>query len=160
VLSTSNSAFQPAYSAATGWDFATGIGTVNAYNLVMAFGTVGPTPTPTPVPVALKFAPKNVQFGKVRVGFTSKPKKITLKNPAKKGGPTIALSGFVFSADFGYFASGTTCLTSITALAPKQKCIIEAGFQPSALGTENGTLTVQDNASNRPQVIQFKGRGK
>jgi subtilase family serine protease len=47
VLSTSNSAFQPAYSAATGWDFATGIGTVNAYNLVMAFGATEVTPTPT-----------------------------------------------------------------------------------------------------------------
>jgi subtilase family serine protease len=37
VLSTSNSAYQPAYSATTGWDFATGIGTVNAYNLVMGW---------------------------------------------------------------------------------------------------------------------------
>jgi subtilase family serine protease len=35
VLSTSNSAYQPAYATTTGWDFATGIGTVNAYNLVM-----------------------------------------------------------------------------------------------------------------------------
>jgi uncharacterized membrane protein len=34
VLSTSNSAYQPAYGTTTGWDFATGIGTVNAYNLV------------------------------------------------------------------------------------------------------------------------------
>jgi len=35
VLSTSNSADQPAYSTNTGWDFASGIGSVNAYNLVM-----------------------------------------------------------------------------------------------------------------------------
>jgi subtilase family serine protease len=35
VLSTSNSADQPAYSTNSGWDFATGIGSVNAYNLVM-----------------------------------------------------------------------------------------------------------------------------
>ena len=34
VLSTSNTAFNPAYGATTGWDFATGIGTVNATNLV------------------------------------------------------------------------------------------------------------------------------
>jgi hypothetical protein len=34
VLSTSSSAYQPAYATTTGWDFATGIGTVNAYNLV------------------------------------------------------------------------------------------------------------------------------
>ena len=34
VLSTSNDSYQPAYGSTTGWDFATGIGTVNAYNLV------------------------------------------------------------------------------------------------------------------------------
>jgi subtilase family serine protease len=33
VLSTSNSAYQPAYGTTTGWDFATGIGTVNVTNL-------------------------------------------------------------------------------------------------------------------------------
>ncbi|MGO9776743.1 MAG: protease pro-enzyme activation domain-containing protein [Terracidiphilus sp.] len=36
VLSTSNSSYAPAYKTATGWDFATGIGTVNAYNLVFS----------------------------------------------------------------------------------------------------------------------------
>ena len=34
VLSTSNGTYQPAYGTQTGWDFATGIGTVNAFNLV------------------------------------------------------------------------------------------------------------------------------
>jgi subtilase family serine protease len=34
VLSTSNRSFQPAYTAAPGWDFATGLGSVNAANLV------------------------------------------------------------------------------------------------------------------------------
>jgi subtilase family serine protease len=35
ALSVSKSSFAPAFAAATGWDFATGIGTVDAYNLVM-----------------------------------------------------------------------------------------------------------------------------
>jgi subtilase family serine protease len=34
ALSTSNSVLQPAYGTNSGWDFATGIGTTNAYNLV------------------------------------------------------------------------------------------------------------------------------
>ena len=34
VQSTSNSAYQPGYPTTTGWDFASGIGSVNAYNLV------------------------------------------------------------------------------------------------------------------------------
>jgi subtilase family serine protease len=33
-LSTTGDTFAPAYGAAIGWNFATGIGTVNAYNLV------------------------------------------------------------------------------------------------------------------------------
>jgi len=39
VLSTSNNSYQPAYGTTTGWDFATGIGTVNAYNLVVNWPT-------------------------------------------------------------------------------------------------------------------------
>jgi hypothetical protein len=34
VISTTNASFAPAYNATTGWDFATGIGTVNVANLV------------------------------------------------------------------------------------------------------------------------------
>ncbi len=44
VLSTSNSSYAPAYRATTGWDFATGIGTVNAYNLVTNWSNAGPLP--------------------------------------------------------------------------------------------------------------------
>src|SRR5208282_3442805 len=34
VLSTSNNSYAPAFTATTGWDFSTGIGTVNVFNLV------------------------------------------------------------------------------------------------------------------------------
>jgi subtilase family serine protease len=37
VLSSSTTALSPAYSAAKGWDYATGLGSVNAYNLVNAW---------------------------------------------------------------------------------------------------------------------------
>ena len=49
VLSTSTTALDPAYNAGTGWDYATGLGTVNAYNLVQAAGgcVVGATFYPT-----------------------------------------------------------------------------------------------------------------
>ena len=38
VLSTSTSAYDPAYGTATGWDYATGIGTINAAKLVNGTG--------------------------------------------------------------------------------------------------------------------------
>jgi subtilase family serine protease len=45
ALSTSSTSFSPAYPAGAGWDFATGLGTVNANNLVNAFAS-----NATPVP--------------------------------------------------------------------------------------------------------------
>jgi subtilase family serine protease len=40
VLSTSTTAYKPAYGAGSGFDYATGIGTVNAYNLVNSWSSV------------------------------------------------------------------------------------------------------------------------
>ena len=42
VLSTSNTAYKPAYATTLGYDFATGLGTINAYNLVTQWSTVAP----------------------------------------------------------------------------------------------------------------------
>jgi hypothetical protein len=42
VLSRSNSANVAAYEARSGWDFASGIGTVNATNLVTKWDSVAP----------------------------------------------------------------------------------------------------------------------
>jgi subtilase family serine protease len=46
VLSTSNSSFETAYGATTGWDFATGIGSVNAYNLANNWPSLAGSITP------------------------------------------------------------------------------------------------------------------
>ncbi len=40
ALSLSTQSFEPAFSTSAGWNFATGIGSVNAYNLVMKWGSV------------------------------------------------------------------------------------------------------------------------
>ena len=41
MLSTSTSSYSPAFSATTGWDFATGIGSINVYNLVTNWPALG-----------------------------------------------------------------------------------------------------------------------
>ncbi len=41
VMSTNNNAYAPAFATGTGWDFATGIGTVNVYNLVTNWASSG-----------------------------------------------------------------------------------------------------------------------
>ena len=45
VLSTSSSSLAPAFGTTSGWDFATGIGTVNAYNLVNNWNSALGPPT-------------------------------------------------------------------------------------------------------------------
>jgi len=42
VLSTSNNSFAPAYGTTTGWDFATGIGSINALNLLNGWPGISP----------------------------------------------------------------------------------------------------------------------
>jgi subtilase family serine protease len=42
VLSTSNSSFEPAYAAGNGYDLSSGIGTVNAFNLVNQWSSAAP----------------------------------------------------------------------------------------------------------------------
>jgi uncharacterized repeat protein (TIGR01451 family) len=67
VLSTSNTSFAPAYAAGPGWDFATGIGTVNASNLLTAFvNSITPSTAPPP-PVLLSPADQATDVSPVPV---------------------------------------------------------------------------------------------
>src|SRR5260370_14236896 len=66
VLSTSNTAFAPAYGATLGWDFATGIGTVNAANLVNNWPGAVPQPSFT-----LSAAPTSLTFLQGAAGSTT-----------------------------------------------------------------------------------------
>jgi hypothetical protein len=54
VLSTSDTSYSPAFGAHTGWDFATGIGTINAANLVNNW-----PPPPPPYLLSISVTPVN-----------------------------------------------------------------------------------------------------
>ncbi len=61
VLSTSNTSYAPAYAATPGWDFATGIGSVNAFNLLNAFvDSIAPSSAPA---APLLVSPANGAMG-------------------------------------------------------------------------------------------------
>src|SRR5438309_6216647 len=66
VLSTSSSSFAPAYGTHVGWDFATGIGTVNAANLVNNWPSSAPQPGFT-----LSASPSSVTFLQGASGLTT-----------------------------------------------------------------------------------------
>lgn len=44
--------------------------------------------------------------------------------------------------------------------APLASCNISITFKPSATGTRTGSITVNDSASNSPQVINCTGSGQ
>ncbi len=79
ALSTSGTTYSPAYPTTAGWDFATGIGTINAYNLVYGWVAAATTITVT--------SGLNPSYQGVSVTFTAS---IASQNPGVSG--TVAWS--------------------------------------------------------------------
>jgi hypothetical protein len=189
VLSTSDSEFESAYPAASGWNFATGIGTVNAYNLVMAFGSTAATPTPTatstgstPTPTATPTAtptlaatptptstptgvPELLEVKPSSVNF-GKVKvghvgSVTLKisNPARHGLPITFGNPLAAVAPSDPQQFGFAA-NCPAQLMPRKKCKLTLLFSPLAQGAMSSSLTIFDNAGNANQMIQLKGAGK
>ena len=145
VLSTSNSSYEPAYAAQTGWDFATGIGTVNAYNLVNGFSSVLP---------AVTLSPTSVNFGYQAVNITSSPQVITLTNTGL--GPLLISSIGITGTNSGDFAQTNNCPSQ---LMPTDSCSISVTFTPTTTGTRNAFLSISDNAPGSPQLVPLTGQG-
>lgn len=56
----------------------------------------------------------------------------------------------------GKFGMTTTCGATVLAGA---NCVISVTFSPKTQGKLNGTVTIIDSASTKPQVIAMQGRG-
>jgi subtilase family serine protease len=128
VLSTSNNSFAPAYGTSVGWDFATGIGTINAANLVNNW-PAGPPPPPPPGSFTL----------------TATPNSVTVVQ-GKNGGSTITVvpqNGF--SGSVSLSASGLP--SGVTA-----------SFNPSSTGTTSTlTFTASSTAATGTFTVTVKG---
>src|SRR5271170_3287165 len=86
-------------------------------------------------------------FGNEAVGVTSAAKKVTLTNA---GTATVTFNSITTSGPFA--ESATTCGTTIKA---GKTCTVSVTFTPTAVGTETGTLTIADTASNSPQTVSL-----
>ena len=109
VLSTSNTSFATAYGAALGWDFATGIGTLNAANLVNNWP--GSTPQPS---FTLSASPSSLIFLQGAAGSST----ITI-NPLNGFSSSVNLvaSGLPsgVSASFGANPATATSLLTLSS---------------------------------------------
>ncbi len=114
VLSTSNNSYAPAYGATTGWDFATGIGSVNVYNLVMNWNGAGPVPAVQVAPATniIAAGPQGGPFSPASFGYTLS---------AASGSVGYSISGvptwLTASATSGTASSGTTVTFTVNTSA-------------------------------------------
>jgi hypothetical protein len=129
VLSTSNASYLPAYGTTTGWDFATGIGTINAYNLVNAYANSLLTPTTT----AIQASPTTVYVSQsVTLTATVSPSSATGTVSFFNNGSTTALGTATLSA-------GTATL-AVTTL-PQGTDSISATYGGDAADGSSSTTT-------------------
>ena len=93
-------------------------------------------------------------FGSRVVGTTSSPQVATLTNGQSV---TLNINSIGFSGtNAGDFAQTNTCGGSVPAGGV---CTISVTFTPTASGTRNATLAVNDDAPNSPQTLSVAGTG-
>jgi hypothetical protein len=109
VLSTSDTSFAPAYGATVGWDFATGIGTLNAANLVNNW----PASTPQPG-FTLSASPTSLTFLQGAAGSTT----ITV-NPLNgfSSGVNLSVSGLPNGVTYSFGTNPATSSSLLTLSA-------------------------------------------
>lgn len=91
-------------------------------------------------------------FGNQNVGTTSPSQNVTLTN---SGSAALNITSIATSGNF----SQTNSCPVTGSLAAGSNCVISVTFTPSAEGTQSGALTITDNATGSPQLVQLSGVG-
>ncbi len=113
--------------------------------------TVTATPTATPTPGALTISPAKLEFAGHRLGSSSSAKTVKVTNGS---GVTAIIAGMSTDGDF---AQTSTCGARLAALGT---CTISITFKPTAAGKLSGSLTLKDDATNSPQLVDLSGKGQ
>ncbi len=155
ALSTSNSAFTPAYGTTVGWDFATGIGTINAANLVNNWPGATATPSfvlsasPNSLTViqgtngtsTITVTPQNGFSGSVSLSASGLPSGVTaLFNP----NPATATSSLTLTAS-STATTGTATVT-ITGSSGSLTSSTTVALTVNPVPTPNFTLSASPNS--------------
>jgi hypothetical protein len=109
--------------------------------------------SPGPAP-ALSFSPSVLNFGSVIIYTTAPGKTVTVAN---LGNAPLTITAIASSGEFAVDTATSSCLYSVSTLAPEGTCMIDVTFTPTTLGLSTGALTVTDNASGSPQALQLTG---
>ena len=136
------------YSATTGYDLATGLGSVNAYNLVNAWAVS------TSASGSITVSPTSLTLASTAVNASSAAQTVTLKNT---GSTTVTFSSVTLGGgQADDFAMSNACGSTLAAGA---SCTLSVTFKPVSTGTKSATISVADNATGSPQVVTLTGTG-
>jgi hypothetical protein len=94
--------------------------------------------------------PASLAFSGQQVETSSVAQPVTLTNT---GNAALSISNMQVT---GNYSQTNNCPAT---LASKFSCIVNITFTPTASGTRNGTLTINDNAQGSPQVANLAGVG-
>ena len=133
VLSTSTSSYQMAYGTATGWDFATGIGSVNVTNLVDNWPTSAPNFIVLPSP--------NTMF--VASGSSGTSTITIIPVNGFSGNVTLSASGLPTGVTAAFSPNPATSSSTLTLKASSK----------AATGTD--TVTIIGTSGNLTNTIPF-----
>jgi hypothetical protein len=117
------------------------------------YTTTGPTwnfTTSNSAAPAASFSSTNLAFGSQLENSNSSPQNVSLTNT---GSATLNISNIAASKDY---SQTNTCGSQVLA---NGNCTIGVTFRPTVSGTDNGTVTVSDNASGGSQTITLTGSG-
>ena len=102
----------------------------------------------------VQLSPTSLNFGSIKVGQTSSPKTITLKN---LGTTTLSITSIAITGtNSGDFKQTNTCGGSVGAGG---SCSISVTFTPSATGSRTASVSVTDNGGGSPQTAALSGTG-
>ncbi|MGB8457391.1 MAG: choice-of-anchor D domain-containing protein, partial [Candidatus Acidiferrum sp.] len=106
---------------------------------------------PKPLP-SVTISPNPVAFPATALGASSAPIPVTITN---SGTAALVISSIVAGgSNPGDFTSTNTCSGPVASMGT---CTITVTFIPTAPGQRSETITLTDNASDSPQVIQVNG---
>jgi subtilase family serine protease len=134
------------YQAASGYDLATGLGSLNVANVVNAW--------PAPSAGVLTLSPLSLVFGSTQEGGTSASQAITVTNT---GVSAVAISASGISITGTNPRSFTQTNNCPASLAATKSCQVNIAFKPIILGVLNAMLSIADNGWESPQTASISG---
>lgn len=138
----------PGYAATTGYDKATGLGSLNVANVVNGWPAVATTAP------AVRLSTSSLTFSSTKVGSSSATQAVTLTN---SGTGSMTISGVTITgSNPSSFSQTNSCGST---LAVSTSCVVTVTFKPAASGTLSAALSFADNAANSPQTVALSGTG-